>query len=267
MLCFLILQASVLTTLKDLSCGLLGWSQYSLLTAPRYLINPRFHLETPLVSGLFYIAPGLGFLAGTICGGKFADITVKRRIRARGYRLPQDRLNSGLVAFFFILPMGSLVYGWGLQEEVGGLALPIISIFVAGFGLMAAFSSVNTYCAGKLTPLYSLHIFSITETARVSMLSGYFAKSLQEVLPERRTDVMAGKYVVQYIFGAAGSAGILPLINNIGVGSASTISKKYHMLNVFATFAHIMHRLNYGCSGRGAGTSHCKIWHSNAELG
>lgn len=138
-----------LTIQQDLACGLLSWNQYSLLTAPRYLINPRFNLDTPLVSGLFYIAPGLGFIIGTVCGGKFADVTVKKEIIQRGYRLPQDRLKSGLAGFFFIIPVSSLIYGWGLQQEVGGLALPIVSIFFAGFGLMTAFSSMNTYCAGK----------------------------------------------------------------------------------------------------------------------
>ncbi|KAL3417414.1 major facilitator superfamily transporter [Phlyctema vagabunda] len=177
--------------LTHIACGFLSWSQYSLLTAPRTLINPRFHLTTPLVSGLFYIAPGAGFLAGTICGGKFADITVRRHIKIRGYRLPQDRLNSGMIAFAFLVPVASLIYGWGLQYTVGGLALPIISIFWAGFGLMAAFSSLNTYCS--------------------------------EVLPAKRTEVITGKYFIQYLFSAGSSASILPLINSIGVGLATTI--------------------------------------------
>lgn len=34
---------------------------------------------------------------------------------------------------------------------------------------------------------------------------------------------MASKYFIQYIFGAAGNAVILPLINSIGIGLASTI--------------------------------------------
>jgi hypothetical protein len=135
---------------QDLACGLLAWTQYSLLAAPRHLINPRFNLTSPLVSGLFYISPGAGFLLGAIAGGRFSDITMAKKIIERGgKRVPQDRLNSGLIAFFIIIPASQLIYGWCLQYDVGGLALAIVAAFCTGFGLMAAFSSLNTYCAGK----------------------------------------------------------------------------------------------------------------------
>jgi hypothetical protein len=124
---------------------------YSLLTPPRYLINPRFHLPSPLVSGLFYLSPGLSFLIGTIAGGKWADMTVNRYILKRGgTRLPQDRLNSGPLAFFMLLPAAQLVYGWGLEKAFGGFAVPTLAIFFAGLGLMMAFSSLNTYCTGVI---------------------------------------------------------------------------------------------------------------------
>lgn len=73
----------------------------------------------------------------------------KKIIERGGKRVPQDRLNSGLFAFFLIIPSSQLIYGWCLQYDVGGLALAIVAAFFTGFGLMAAFSSLNTYCAGK----------------------------------------------------------------------------------------------------------------------
>lgn len=146
---------------------------------------------------------------GSICGGKFSDITVQKRILSRGYRLPQDRLHSGIFSFFVLIPVASLIYGWGLQYTVGGLALPILSIIGSGFGLMAAFSSMNTYCAGILC----LQRLACT------------CSHCLEILPSMRTEVMAGKYMVQYIFAAAGSASILPLINGIGVGWATSIGE------------------------------------------
>lgn len=133
---------------QDLACGFLAWSQYSLLAAIGHLINPRFHLTSALVSGLFYLAPGGGFLIGSMLGGKWSDITMIKRTKKRGERLPQDRLHSGMLAFFFIMPAASLIYGWCLDFNVGGLAVPIVAAFFTGFGLMAAFSSLNTYCAG-----------------------------------------------------------------------------------------------------------------------
>ena len=63
-------------------------------------------------------------------------------------------MNSGLLPLFLVLPIAALVYGWTLQEEVGGLALPIVTAFAGGMGLMGSFNGLNTYAAGKssLTP-------------------------------------------------------------------------------------------------------------------
>lgn len=118
-------------------------------------------------------------------------MTVIKWIRVRGIRLPQDRLNAGIYASFFIIPAAFLLYGWGLQYQVGGLALPIVAAFFCAAGLLIAFASLNTYCA--------------------------------EVLPKQRPEIIAGKYLVQYTFSAGGSAGIVPLIDAIGVGPATTI--------------------------------------------
>lgn len=52
-----------------------------------------------------------------------------------------------------ILPISLLLFGWGLQESIGGLALPIVAAFWAGVGLMGTFNALNTYTAGTLTPL------------------------------------------------------------------------------------------------------------------
>ncbi|CAK7215992.1 hypothetical protein SEUCBS140593_002720 [Sporothrix eucalyptigena] len=179
--------------LTDVACGLLSWTMYSLLTPSRDLIDTRFNLTTPLVSGLFYLAPGAGFICGAIGGGRLSDYVMTRHIARRGgTRLAQDRLNSGLYGFWLIAPAGMLLFGWSLEKQVGGLALPVVAAFLAGVGIMVGFNSLNTYTA--------------------------------EVIPGHKSEVMAGKYFIQYVFGAAGSATILLLINRIGVGLASTIS-------------------------------------------
>ncbi|KAH7383543.1 putative MFS transporter [Cadophora sp. MPI-SDFR-AT-0126] len=178
--------------LADIACGLLSTLQYGLLSSIREIINPRFHLTTPLISGLFYIAPGAGFLLGSIVGGQFSDYTVRKyMLKRKGVRLPQDRLNSGVLAMILLVPGAALTFGWTLQKEVGGMAVPVITSFVAGAGLMGSFNGLNTYTA--------------------------------EVLPYKRSEVISGKYVIQYIFGAASTAGIVPLITTIGVGWAFTI--------------------------------------------
>lgn len=62
---------------QDLACGLLSWSQYTLLSAPRHIITTRFHLSSPIISGLFYLSPAAGFLVGTLVGGRASDRTVR----------------------------------------------------------------------------------------------------------------------------------------------------------------------------------------------
>ncbi|KAH7029107.1 major facilitator superfamily domain-containing protein [Microdochium trichocladiopsis] len=184
--------------LTDIACGCMSWSQYTLLAAPRHVLNPRFNLTTPLVSGLFYIAPGVGFILGTLIGGRYSDATVRKHIALRGgLRLPQDRLLSGRVAFFAIIPLAQLVYGWCLhfnvpQGTTGGLAVALVFAAVQAFGLLFAFASLNTYCA--------------------------------EALPRRRSEVIASKYLVQYGTSAVGSAVVVPLIDAVGMGPATTIS-------------------------------------------
>jgi MFS family permease len=74
----------------------LVWNMYSLLTPIRYVLNPRFHLTSPIQSGLFYIAPGCGYLLGSFFGGRWADHIVKKWVKKRGRRVPEDRLRSCL---------------------------------------------------------------------------------------------------------------------------------------------------------------------------
>ncbi|KAL4731093.1 hypothetical protein ACLX1H_000053 [Fusarium chlamydosporum] len=185
--------------IANIACGLLGFNQYGLLSSVRRVINPRFNLTSPLHSGLFYLAPGAGFLAGSTVGGMISDVVVKRYVRKRnGERRPEDRLKSSLPSVLIILPLGTLLYGWSVQKRIGGMALPIVSSFIEGFGLMASFSGLNTYAA--------------------------------EVRPMHRTAVITGKYVIQYSFGAISVGGIVPMVDKIGVGWAFTVTTFISMI-------------------------------------
>jgi MFS family permease len=119
---------------------------YSLLTPIRYVINPRFDLTSPLDSGLFYLAPGGGYLVGTFFGGRWADHTVKKWIQNRGERIPEDRLRSVLFSMGVVVPGCMFIYGWSIEQKKGGVPLPVICMFVQGFAQLIAFPSLNTYC-------------------------------------------------------------------------------------------------------------------------
>ncbi|KAF2837128.1 MFS general substrate transporter [Patellaria atrata CBS 101060] len=175
-----------------LASSSLVWNMYSLLTPIRYVLNPRFNLTTPLQSGLFYIAPGCGYLLGTFFGGRWADHIVKRWIRKRGERVPEDRLRSALIAMGVVIPGCMLVYGWSIEKRRGDIPLPVIVMFLQGVAQLFCFPSLNTYCL--------------------------------DVMQHRSAEVVAGNYMVRYFFGALGTAVCLPAIESIGVGWFSTIS-------------------------------------------
>lgn len=54
-----------------------------------------------------------------------------------------------MIAYFVIVPASSLVYGWCLQQNIGGIALAAVMSFFIGLGLLMAFAGLNTYCAGE----------------------------------------------------------------------------------------------------------------------
>jgi MFS family permease len=116
--------------LQALSSSSLVWNMYSLLTPIRYVLNPRFNLSSPLQGSLFYIAPGCGYLFGTFFGGRYADYVVKKYIRIRGHREAEDRLRSCLWFLGGVIPACMLIYGWSVEKRVGGIALPVIMMFL-----------------------------------------------------------------------------------------------------------------------------------------
>lgn len=184
----------------------LVWNMYSLLTPIRYVLNPRFHLTTPLQSGLFYIAPGCGYLTGTFFGGRWADAMVRRYMKLRdGHRIPEDRLHSCLPAMGLVIPACMLVYGWTIEKSVGGIAVPVIAMFLQGVAQLFCFPSLNTYCL--------------------------------DVMQSRSSEVVAGNYFIRYLFGAVGSAVVLPIIQAIGVGWFSTISALFVAVGALGTWA------------------------------
>lgn len=163
------------------------------LTTPiPHVVNPRFHLTKPIYAGLFYLAPGMGYLIGSFFGGKWADRYVKKYIKIRGKRIAEDRLRSAIIPFGFVLPISVMIYGWAIDKEKGGMALPIIAMFFNGLAQTFCFPSLNAYCV--------------------------------DCLPHLGGDAIATSYCSRYIAGAIASATCLIQINHIGVGWTNTIS-------------------------------------------
>ena len=188
-----------------LASSSLVWNMYSLLTPIRYVLNPRFNLTTPIQSGLFYLAPGCGYIFGTFFGGRYADFVVKKYITKRGVRVPEDRLHSSLPFMGIVIPSCMLIYGWSIEKRFGGVALPVAMMFLQGVAQLFCFPSLNTYCL--------------------------------DVMQKDGAEVIAGNYVIRYMFAAVGSAVVLPAVESIGVGWFSTISAAFLLVGALMTGA------------------------------
>lgn len=197
---------NLLTVSVASSC--LVWNMYSLLTPIRYVLNPRFNLVSPIQSGLFYLSPGFGYILGTFFGGRWADRTVKKWLKIRnGERVSEDRLRSCVPFLGIVIPACMLIYGWSVEQRVGGIPLPVIVMFMQGVAQLFCFPSLNTYCL--------------------------------DVMQAQSGEVIAGNYMVRYLFAALGTATVLPAIEAIGVGWFSTISASFLALGALMVVANV----------------------------
>ncbi|KAH8893365.1 MFS general substrate transporter [Thozetella sp. PMI_491] len=190
----------------SLASSAIIWNMYSLLTPIRYVLNPRFNLTTPMLGGLFYLAPGCGYLVGTFGGGRYADYIVRTWMGKRGgVRVPEDRLRSAVPFMGIVIPACMLIYGWSVEREVGGIALPVIVLFFQGVAQLFCFPSLNTYCL--------------------------------DVMQGQAASVVAGNYFSRYMLAAGGTAVVLPAVEAIGVGWFSTISALFVAVSAAAMVA------------------------------
>lgn len=183
----------------------LVWNMYGLLTPIRYVLNPRFHLTTPMQGGLFYLAPGCGYVIGTFFGGRYADHVVRKQIKSRGTRVAEDRMLSALPFMGVVIPTCVLIYGWGVDQDVGGIPLAVVTLFLQGVAQLFCFPSLNTYCL--------------------------------DVMQSRGSDVIAGNYFVRYLFACVSTAACLPAIETIGVGWFQTISALFLFFSAVGVWA------------------------------
>jgi hypothetical protein len=103
-----------------------------------------------------------------------------------------------------IIPGCMLIYGWSIEKGKGGIPLPVIVMFIQGVAQLFCFPSLNTYCL--------------------------------DVMQKRSSEVVAGNYMLRYLFAATGTAACLPAVEAIGVGWFSTISAAFLVVSAGLTW-------------------------------
>jgi MFS family permease len=112
----------------------------------------QYGISNIIIIGCIFLASGLGNIVGSRIAGPMADATVRRFIKKRGYRRPEDRLRAAVLGLGLIMPSTCLAYGWLLETRAGGVAPPIVFLFLQGLGLMLVFTPVRLQLDCPLIP-------------------------------------------------------------------------------------------------------------------
>ncbi|KAJ4163197.1 hypothetical protein LMH87_004940 [Akanthomyces muscarius] len=104
-----------------------------------------------LTVGLLYIPSGLGYIVGSLLGGRWLDyIMAREAAKAKRYNdkgkliyLPEDRLRENAWIAVTVYPCGLLLFGWTINYGVMWLA-PAAGAFIFGITSMLVFSAATT---------------------------------------------------------------------------------------------------------------------------
>ncbi|WWD20555.1 hypothetical protein CI109_105031 [Kwoniella shandongensis] len=171
------------------SAGMLD--TYCFIVPLSSVFKDRYNIHNAAIAGCLFLVSGAGNILGSRIAGPWADRVVKQYMAKRGYRRPEDRLRAAFLGFGVLMPLSNLGYGWLLQAGKGGMAPPLVFLFINGVALMLALSPLNTY--------------------------------LIDANQTRSAEVIAANNCIRYLFAAAASAFILPLANAIGWGWTMTL--------------------------------------------
>ncbi|OWZ59705.1 dityrosine transporter [Cryptococcus neoformans c45] len=171
------------------SCVMLD--TYCVIVPLSAVFKDRYNIQNTAIAGCLYLVNGAGNIISSRIAGPYADRIVKKYMEKRGYRRPEDRLKASFWGTLILMPISILIYGWLLKFGKGGMAPPLIMVFLNGISLMLCLTPLNTY--------------------------------LVDCMQSRSAEVVAINNCIRYIFSAAASAFVLPLANAIGWGWTMTM--------------------------------------------
>ncbi|KAF8577030.1 MFS general substrate transporter [Ramaria rubella] len=169
---------------------------FYVLTVPlSYTLGPRYGLTSPVLVGVCLIPSGIGNIVGAIIAGRLADREViQGRVRRVGEWIPEDRLRTAIPGALVILPLSLLIFGVTNQFISGtlGLVINLVCLFLNGMGVNIVLAPSVTYIA--------------------------------DVFRSRSVETIAVYSAFRNIFCAIACAGVLPLINKVGVFATNALT-------------------------------------------
>ena len=126
--------------IATLVSGLLFACQYAIA----YTISISF-AEAPynfnsIFVGLVLLCYGVGNLVGSLAGGKYSDVVLRKLKAANdGKGEPEFRIKSTRIALYF-LPTSLIIYGWVVEKQQN-IALPLVALFILGLATIWIYTS------------------------------------------------------------------------------------------------------------------------------
>ncbi|CAG8534487.1 10728_t:CDS:2, partial [Paraglomus brasilianum] len=142
------------------------------------LVSATFQVDhyslSPATSGFVFLSSGLGYLIGSVLGGKYTDMMLARQTRKNnGVQYAEMRLKSAwLGAIFF--PVAISAYGWCVEKSVF-IAWPLLAMFFDGISIFLITSSMVSYLIDAF-PGLSASVMSVNICLR------YISASVMSIL-------------------------------------------------------------------------------------
>ncbi|KAI0713732.1 MFS general substrate transporter [Earliella scabrosa] len=169
-------------------------ADFVLMIPLAYTIGKQYDITNEALIGAFFLPAGFGNIIGAPLAGRLADRTVvKWRKRRGGVWIPEDRLRASLWGAGVFVPMSVLLSGLTIKYVPGtpGIVLNLMWLFMNGIGVDIT-----------LTPSSSYYV---------------------DILHSRSAETMAASASFRALIIAFTTAGMLPLINTIGVTATDTL--------------------------------------------
>jgi hypothetical protein len=148
--------------------------------------------------GLMYIPSGLGYIVGSLFGGRWIDKIMAREARKAGrydengklIYLPEDRMRENAWVMTTIYPLALLMFGWVLKYGLHPV-VPCLALFFFGVSSMLVFVSkhppsrlhtTNMMFSSPLQPLCSQSLFESAVLQALLLTTLFAIPSVASVL-------------------------------------------------------------------------------------